>query len=189
MMATVVSLETSCMTNSPTGCGSSPTASGIRDLAPRDPDGRLIGSRDTPKSCQSSPAIPVNLRCISTTTIVVPGSFTSGTNHFANAGHPADDAVTAAYEQHYGGLMDDVSRKLAELAPEDADAGEVARQIARVVDTPKGKRPFRVYVDPSDDGAEDVFRVGDRVRQWFYQRIGYSDLLRVSSSATPTSSD
>ena len=27
---------------------------------------RLTGSRDTPKSCQSSPAIPVNLRCIST---------------------------------------------------------------------------------------------------------------------------
>jgi hypothetical protein len=58
-----------------------------------------------------------------------------------------------------------------------------------VIDTPKGKRPFRVYVDPSDDGAEDVFRVGDRVRQWFYQRIGYSDLLRVSSSVTPTRSE
>jgi hypothetical protein len=85
--------------------------------------------------------------------------------------------------------MDDVSRKLAELAPEDADAGEVARQIALVIDTPKGKRPFRVYIDPSDDGAEDVFRVGDRVRQWFYQRIGYSDLLSVSSSATPTRSE
>jgi hypothetical protein len=27
---------------------------------------RVRGSRDTPKSCQSSPAIPVNLRCIST---------------------------------------------------------------------------------------------------------------------------
>jgi hypothetical protein len=80
-------------------------------------------------------------------------------------------------------------RKLAELAPEDADAGEVARQIARVVDTPKGKRPFRVYVDPADDGAEDVFRVGDRVRQWFYQRIGYSDLLSVSSPGTPTRSE
>ncbi|MDT5190112.1 MAG: hypothetical protein QOI28_2363 [Mycobacterium sp.] len=61
--------------------------------------------------------------------------------------------------------------------------------IARVIDTPKGKGPFRVYVDPSDDGAEDVFRVGDRVRQWFYQRIGYSDLLSVSSSATPTRSE
>lgn len=118
------------------------------------------------------------------TTIVVPGAFTSGTNHFANAGHPADEGVAAAYEQRYGGLMDDVSHKLAELMPEDADAGDVARQIVRVVDMPKGKRPFRIYVDPSDDGAEDVFRVGDRVRQWFYQRIGYSDLLSVGRPAT-----
>jgi NAD(P)-dependent dehydrogenase (short-subunit alcohol dehydrogenase family) len=115
------------------------------------------------------------------TTIVVPGSFTSGTNHFANAGSPADEHIATAYEVEYAGLMDDVSRKLAEMAPDDADPSEVARQIVKVVDTPKGSRPFRVYVDPADDGAEDVFRVGDRVRQWFYQRIGLIDLLSVSS--------
>jgi NAD(P)-dependent dehydrogenase (short-subunit alcohol dehydrogenase family) len=115
------------------------------------------------------------------TTIVVPGSFTSGTNHFANAGGPADEHIATAYEAEYAGLMDEVSRKLAEMAPDDADPSEVARQIVKVVDMPKGSRPFRVYIDPADDGAEDVFRVGDRVRQWFYQRIGLVDLLSVSS--------
>jgi NAD(P)-dependent dehydrogenase (short-subunit alcohol dehydrogenase family) len=115
------------------------------------------------------------------TTIVVPGSFTSGTNHFANAGHAADSVVATAYEAKYAGLMDGVSTKLAEMAPDDADPGEVATQVVRVVDLPKGKRPFRVYIDPADDGAEDVFRIGDRVRQWFYQRIGLSDLLSVTS--------
>jgi NAD(P)-dependent dehydrogenase (short-subunit alcohol dehydrogenase family) len=115
------------------------------------------------------------------TTIVVPGSFTSGTNHFANAGRPADEHIATAYETEYAGLMDEVGRKLAEMAPDDADPSEVARQIVKVVDMPKGSRPFRVYVDPADDGAEDVFRVGDRVRQWFYQRIGLVDLLSVSS--------
>jgi NAD(P)-dependent dehydrogenase (short-subunit alcohol dehydrogenase family) len=118
------------------------------------------------------------------TTIIVPGSFTSGTNHFANAGKPADEDIARAYEAEYSGLMDEVSMKLAELAPNDADPSEVARQIVKVVDTPKGSRPFRVYVDPADDGAEDVFRVGDRVRQWFYQRIGILDLLSVDSSAS-----
>jgi NAD(P)-dependent dehydrogenase (short-subunit alcohol dehydrogenase family) len=121
------------------------------------------------------------------TTIVVPGSFTSGTNHFANAGRPADEYIALAYEAEYAGLMDEVGKKLAELAPDDADPTEVARQIVKVVDTPKGSRPFRVYIDPADDGAEDVFRVGDRVRQWFYQRLGLSDLLSVSSSASPKS--
>ena len=121
------------------------------------------------------------------TTIVVPGSFTSGTNHFANAGRSADEYIATAYEAEYPALMDEVSKKLAELAPDDADPFEVARQIVKVVDTPKGSRPFRVYVDPADDGAEDVFRVGDRVRQWFYQRIGLADLLSVSSSGSPKS--
>jgi NAD(P)-dependent dehydrogenase (short-subunit alcohol dehydrogenase family) len=120
-------------------------------------------------------------------TIVVPGSFTSGTNHFANAGRPADDYIATAYEAAYSGLMDEVSKKLTELAPADADPSEVARQIVKVVDTPKGSRPFRVYVDPADDGAEDVFRVGDRVRQWFYQRIGLLDLLSVSNPESPKS--
>jgi NAD(P)-dependent dehydrogenase (short-subunit alcohol dehydrogenase family) len=115
------------------------------------------------------------------TTIVVPGSFTSGTNHFANAGRPVDERIAKAYDAEYAGLMDEVSRKLAELAPADADPCEVAHQIVKVVDMPKGSRRFRVYVDPADDGAEDVFRVGDRVRQWFYQRIGLVDLLSVSS--------
>jgi NAD(P)-dependent dehydrogenase (short-subunit alcohol dehydrogenase family) len=115
------------------------------------------------------------------TTIVVPGSFTSGTNHFANAGRPADEHIATAYETEYAGLMDEVGRKLAEMAPDDADPSEVPRQIVKVVDMQKGSRPFRVYVDPADDGAEDVFRVGDRVRQWFYQRIGLVDLLSVSS--------
>jgi len=88
------------------------------------------------------------------TTIVVPGSFTSGTNHFANAGRSADEYIARAYEAEYPALMDEVGKKLAELAPDDADPLEVARQIVKVVDTPKGSRPFRVYVDPADDGAE-----------------------------------
>lgn len=32
------------------------------------------------------------------TVIVVPGSFTTGTNHFANAGHAQDDDVAQDYE-------------------------------------------------------------------------------------------
>jgi NAD(P)-dependent dehydrogenase (short-subunit alcohol dehydrogenase family) len=111
------------------------------------------------------------------TTIVVPGSFTTGTNHFAHAGHPADGTTAEAYETRYAGLMDEVSKRLAALAPADADPGEVARQIARVVDLPRGQRPFRVHIDPADDGAETVNNVGDLVREHFYRRIGLDDLL------------
>jgi NAD(P)-dependent dehydrogenase (short-subunit alcohol dehydrogenase family) len=111
------------------------------------------------------------------TTIVVPGAFTSGTNHFAHSGRPADTAVAEAYEARYAGLSDQVAARLAEITPPDADPTEVAAAIVRVVDTPKGQRPFRVHIDPSDDGAETVNRVGDLVRTAFYQRIGLDDLL------------
>lgn len=111
------------------------------------------------------------------TTIVVPGSFTTGTNHFAHAGAAADTARAAEYDEEYAGLMDQVAGRLADLAPPDADPGEVARAIVRVVDLPKGERPFRVHIDPADDGAERVNDLGDRVRTEFYERIGLTDLL------------
>lgn len=37
-------------------------------------------------------------RCGVETSIVVPGSFTSGTNHFTHSGRPADSAVEAEVE-------------------------------------------------------------------------------------------
>jgi NAD(P)-dependent dehydrogenase (short-subunit alcohol dehydrogenase family) len=112
------------------------------------------------------------------TSIIVPGSFTTGTNHFANAGEPTDTQTATAYETRYAGLVDQVAEKLNALSPPDADPSEVARVIRKVVDTPKGQRPFRVHIDPADDGAERVNELGDRVRHEFYERLGLSDLLR-----------
>ena len=114
------------------------------------------------------------------TVIVVPGSFTTGTNHFAHAGHAADAATAAAYDERYAGLVDQLSERLATLAPADADPEQVAVEIARVVGLPAGRRPFRVHIDPADDGAATVNDVGDRVRREFYRRIGLEDLLTVA---------
>ncbi|MGC9543844.1 SDR family oxidoreductase [Streptomyces sp. UG1] len=111
------------------------------------------------------------------TAIVVPGSFTSGTNHFAHAMHPQDTATAEAYDTFYAGLMDDVGKALAALAPADADVRDVADAIVRIVDTPKGERPFRTTIDPADDGSERVSDVADSIRAEFYRRIGMTDLL------------
>ncbi|GAA0942588.1 SDR family oxidoreductase [Kribbella koreensis] len=111
------------------------------------------------------------------TTIIVPGAFTSGTNHFAHSGRPYDVEVAAAYDEKYAGLMDQVSQKLAELEPSWADVTEVAKAIVTVVDTEKGRRPFRVHIDPSEDGAAVVNPVADRVRAELLRRIGLDDLL------------
>lgn len=118
------------------------------------------------------------------TSIVVPGSFTKGTNHFAHSGRPADTAVEAEYEQHYAGLMEQVSQKLAALAPENADASLVSDEIARIVALPAGQRPYRVHIDPADDGSEQVSDVADRIRREFLTRIGLDDLLTPRTKTT-----
>ncbi|QCB92455.1 SDR family oxidoreductase [Cellulomonas shaoxiangyii] len=111
------------------------------------------------------------------TSIVVPGSFTRGTNHFAHSGTPVDREVEAAYETRYPGLMDQVAEKLAALSPADADASMVSDEIARIVALPAGTRPFRVHVDPIDDGSREVSEVADRVRREFLARVDLADLL------------
>jgi NAD(P)-dependent dehydrogenase (short-subunit alcohol dehydrogenase family) len=120
------------------------------------------------------------------TTIVVPGSFTKGTNHFEHAGKPADIERAEEYAKGPTSDIADVAlRNLAAIAPSDADPDEVAREIARVVDLPFGKRPFRVYIDPADDGSEVVNRVADRIRAEFLRRIELGDLL-TPRGAYPT---
>jgi NAD(P)-dependent dehydrogenase (short-subunit alcohol dehydrogenase family) len=111
------------------------------------------------------------------TSIVVPGSFTSGTNHFAHSGHPEDLVVEAEYEVRYAGLMEQISHKLAALAPPDADASLVSEAIARIVALPSGERPYRVHIDPANDGSEEVSDVADRIRAEFLTRIGLEDVL------------
>lgn len=113
------------------------------------------------------------------TSIIVPGAFTGGTNHFAHSGTPADEARAAEYEAGpYAGFGAQIQQAFAEIVPADADVGLVAEAIVDVVDAPFGKRPFRVHIDPSEDGANVAFAVQDRVRSEMLHRVGMGDLLR-----------
>lgn len=113
------------------------------------------------------------------TSIIVPGAFTKGTNHFAHSGKPADEARVAEYETGpYAGFSAEVQTAFAEIVPEDADVGAVADAIVDVVDAPFGKRPFRVHIDPTQDGADVGFTVLDRLRAEMLHRVGLSDLLK-----------
>jgi NAD(P)-dependent dehydrogenase (short-subunit alcohol dehydrogenase family) len=113
------------------------------------------------------------------TAIIVPGAFTKGTNHFAHSGSPADKLRAAEYDNGpYAGVPDQALKGLASLEPADADAASVAVTIVDVVNMPFGTRPFRVHIDPSEDGAEIVNGVADRVRAELFRRIGLEDLLK-----------
>ena len=113
------------------------------------------------------------------TSIIVPGAFTGGTNHFAHSGSPADQARVAEYEAGpYAGIGEQIRNAFAAIVPPEADASSVADAIVRVVDAPFGKRPFRVHIDPTEDGADVAFAVIDRVRNEMLHRVGFSDLLK-----------
>jgi NAD(P)-dependent dehydrogenase (short-subunit alcohol dehydrogenase family) len=112
------------------------------------------------------------------TSIVVPGAFTGGTNHFAHSGRPSDDARVAEYETGpYANYGNKIMTAFSAIVPPDADAAAVGDAIARIVDMPFGKRPFRVHIDPTQDGAEVAFTVIDRMRTDMLHRVGLDELL------------
>lgn len=125
------------------------------------------------------------------TSIVVPGAFNRGTNHFAHAGTPADTARAAEYQAGpYAGIEKQIMEAFGRLVPDDADVGAVADAVVAMVEAPFGRRPFRVHVDPTEDGASVSFAVIDRVRNEMLRRVGMDDLLRPRSiQATPSKSE
>src|ERR1700733_122986 len=60
------------------------------------------------------------------TTIIVPGAFTTGTNHYAHAGHPADTAVEHEYDELYAGIMDEIPARQARMSPARSPASSVS---------------------------------------------------------------
>jgi NAD(P)-dependent dehydrogenase (short-subunit alcohol dehydrogenase family) len=111
------------------------------------------------------------------TSMVVAGAFTSGTEHFSNAGHPADEATSDAYAR-VAGLLGETQERLQALTPPDTDVQRVADEITRIVDLPTGTRPMRSVVDPIDDGAGAVIDVMIERRAAFMRRLGLEALLR-----------
>lgn len=116
------------------------------------------------------------------TSIVVPGAYPSGTNHFSHSGTPDDVERAAEYDALYGTLRDNMLHSLEGIFPEGHTAVEVADEIVRIVGLRAGERPFRVTIDPSRDGSEVVSTVYDRIRHDFFHRIGIQELLTPRAS-------
>jgi len=91
---------------------------------------------------------------------------------------PADKQRLAEYEAGpYKGYGKKIQEAFAAIVPDAADVGAVAEAIAKIVDAPFGKRPFRVHIDPTQDGADVAFGVIDRVRTEMLHRVQLDELL------------
>ncbi|WP_156677728.1 SDR family oxidoreductase [Sphingomonas profundi] len=120
------------------------------------------------------------------TSIIVPGAYTKGTNHFPNAGKPADEARAKECEDAWpDDFAQRIQTSLAATDPEDSDPGEIGRAVVQIVGMPAGKRPFRTVIDPANDGSAVTMPVVDRVREQFLHRIGFAELLHPKIAQRP----
>lgn len=114
------------------------------------------------------------------TTILAPGVFSHGTNHFANSGSAEDKVIEAEYAAGPTRTLGaEVARGHEAVQPPESDPEDVARAIVDVVGMPPGKRPLHVTVDPADMGYEVMAAMGDRIRADVYRRMGIESLLSI----------
>ena len=118
------------------------------------------------------------------TCIVMPGAFTTGTDHFPNATHASDQKVTAAY----GELDPRVARNEAATNQlfepgVDVNPKAVAEEITRVLALPVGERPRRTVVDFCNAGIPEATDYLMENQRNFVTRMGYEDLLKAKVTA------
>ncbi len=117
------------------------------------------------------------------TVIVVPGAFTSGTEHFAHAHAPADGAVVA----QYGDLPAVIPLLRTRLDAIDAanggalDVSAVGEAVRRALDLPHGGRPRRIVVDAQRKGVEDLIALHRDKQAAFLGQLGIGGLMSIPS--------
>jgi NAD(P)-dependent dehydrogenase (short-subunit alcohol dehydrogenase family) len=117
--------------------------------------------------------------------IVVPGAFTSGTEHFADAHGPETLAVVS----QYGKLPGRLSGLGAALETVDADKGlgltveSVGQAVKEVLDLPFGEKPFRISVDPQAKGTDEIEALIRAKQLSFFEGLGIADLMRPKRPA------
>jgi len=120
------------------------------------------------------------------TVIVMPGAFTHGTEHFPNASHATDQAVTAAYAALDPLVARNEEGTAGLVAPGiDDDPASVATEITRILALPAGAKPARCVVDftstgdPSAVTVEQVEALARQHQENFITRMGYGQLLKL----------
>jgi len=110
--------------------------------------------------------------------ILVPGAFTSGTEHFAHSHYPEYIAV----EQQYGDLSYRIAGLRDRLDAIDAanggalDISAVGQAAVNVLGMTRGQRPSRVVIDGQRKGTEAIDRVYHEKQAAFLGKLGLEDL-------------
>lgn len=117
--------------------------------------------------------------------IVVPGAFTTGTEHFAHAQNANDVAVSAQYGE-LTGVARAMGRRLEEIDAENGGAMDVAAvgyAVCRVLNIPHGERPARIVLDSQNKGVEELNALHRTKQAAFFEKLGIKDLMTISGGA------
>ena len=113
--------------------------------------------------------------------IVVPGAFTSGTEHFAHAHAPANSTVVS----QYGDLPKVIERLGEGLEAIDAanggalDVSAVGEAVRDVLALPRGTRPARIVVDSQHKGVEEQNALHREKQEAFFKKLGIENLMSI----------
>lgn len=109
---------------------------------------------------------------------LVPGAFTTGTEHFAHAQAPAYAAIV----EQYGDLSARMTALGDKLNAIDAANGgaltveDVGHAACQVLSTPRGARPSRVIIDGQQKGTEAIDAIYHVKQTAFLAQLGLADL-------------
>lgn len=113
------------------------------------------------------------------TTILSPGVFAKGTNHFADAAKPGLKDVVDEYESGPSrGMAEQTMKGTVDVAG-DADPIVVAEALVELDAVPRGKKPLRVEADPAGSNADVVAPLVDRNGELSYKSMGLEKFLKV----------
>ncbi|KAH8901646.1 NAD(P)-binding protein [Thozetella sp. PMI_491] len=115
------------------------------------------------------------------TTIVSPGIFPKGTNHFVDAASPGMPDIARQYDEGpTKGMGEQTMEGSLALPPPDADPQVVADALVELAAIPRGKKPFRMFPDPAMDGGDVGALVVDNNKVNAFRRCGLMKYLNVA---------
>ena len=117
------------------------------------------------------------------TSIIIPGIFTRGTNHFETAMHPADATLAKdllSPPSTLAGWDKIAAEASANATSPDADPQAVADAIVQVVGKELGSRPFRTYVEFDNGQTHISAGAHDSVREAYLTQFGIQGLLKAA---------
>jgi hypothetical protein len=72
-------------------------------------------------------------------------------------------------------MLDNVNKTF----PKNASPQLVADAVAKAVNAPRGNKPFRIPVDPFQDGSDEIMALADQKHEEFLKRCGIYELCTL----------